>query len=69
MWFGWKRLIPGALIWIVVTAVVNTEGVSRNVRIGVFGALFLFVLIYIGKGDPRLKGAVVPQRRLPSGIA
>lgn len=69
MWFGWKRLIPGALIWIAVTAIVNTEGVTRNVRLGVFGLLFLLVLVYVGRGDPRLKGAVVPQRRLHRGAA
>lgn len=64
MWLGWKRLIPGALIWIFVTAVVNTEGVSRNVRLGVFAFLFLIVMVWVGKGDPRLTGAVTPQRRL-----
>ena len=69
MWLGWKRLIPAALLWIAVTAVVNTEGVSRNVRLGVFGVLFLIVLIWAGKGDPRLRSAVVPQRRLYRGAA
>lgn len=69
MWFGWKRLIPAALIWIAVTAIVNTDGISRGVRLGVFGLLFLLVMIVVGRGDPRLKGAVVPQRRLPSGAA
>lgn len=61
MWLGWKRLIPGALMWIMVTAVVNTEGVSRNVRGGVFVALFLVVLLVFGRGDPRMTQAVVPQ--------
>lgn len=64
MWLGWKRLIPAALLWIFVTAVVNTEGVSRNWRLAVFGGLFLIVLVWVGKGDPRLRGAVTPQRRL-----
>jgi NADH-quinone oxidoreductase subunit H len=63
MWLGWKRLIPGALAWIMVTAVVNTEGVSRNVRAGVFGALFVGVLIWVGRGDPRLTQTVAPQRK------
>ena len=67
MWLGWKRLIPAALLWIAVTAVVNTEGVSRGVRLGVFGVLFLIVIIWAGKGDPRLSSAVVPQRRLYRG--
>ncbi|HWC13105.1 MAG TPA: NADH-quinone oxidoreductase subunit H [Actinomycetota bacterium] len=63
MWLGWKRLIPGALLWIMVTAVVNTEGVGRNVRLGVFAALFLIVLVWVGRGDPRTVGAVAPQRK------
>jgi NADH-quinone oxidoreductase subunit H len=63
MWLGWKRLIPAALVWIMVTAVVNTEGVSRGVRLGVFGVLFLIVLAWVGRGDPRLTQAVTPQRQ------
>jgi NADH-quinone oxidoreductase subunit H len=62
MWLGWKRLIPVALGWIMVTAVLNTDGVSRGVRLGVFGTLFLFVLFWIGRGDPRLAGIATPQR-------
>jgi NADH-quinone oxidoreductase subunit H len=69
MWFGWKRLIPAALLWVAVSAVVNTDGVSRGVRLGVFAGLFLIVLAFVGRGDPRLKGAVVPQRRLSRGSA
>jgi NADH-quinone oxidoreductase subunit H len=69
MWFGWKRLIPAALLWVAVTAVVNTDAVGQGVRYGVFGGLFLIVLIFVGRGDPRLKGAVVPQRRLSRGSA
>jgi NADH-quinone oxidoreductase subunit H len=63
MWLGWKRLIPASLVWIMVTAVVNTDGVSRNARLVVFGILFVIVLFWLGKGDPRLTGAVTPQRR------
>ena len=63
MWLGWKRLIPGALLWIMVTAVVNTEGVSRGARLAVFGGLFLVVLFWVGRGDPRLVEAVAPQGR------
>jgi NADH-quinone oxidoreductase subunit H len=63
MWLGWKRLIPAALVWIMVTAIVNTDGVSRGVRLGVFGVLFLIVLAWVGRGDPRLTQAVTPQRR------
>jgi NADH-quinone oxidoreductase subunit H len=68
MWLGWKRLIPVALLWIMVTAVVNVnpEGANeqtlRNLRLGVFGALFLLVLLVVAKGDPRLKQIVTPER-------
>jgi NADH-quinone oxidoreductase subunit H len=63
MWLGWKRLIPAALLWVMVTAVVNTEGISRNVRLGVFAGLFLIVLAWAGRGDPRLTSSVSPQRK------
>ena len=62
MWLGWKRMIPAALLWIMVTAVVNTEGVSRQIRLAVFAGLFLAVLFVVAKGDPRLKQIVTPQR-------
>ena len=72
MWLGWKRLIPAALIWIMVTAVVNTEGISRNVRFAVFGALFLLVLVWMGRGDPRLTSFAKParsNRKVTSGVS
>ena len=62
MWLGWKRLIPGALLWIMVTAVVNTEGVSRGARLAVFATLFIVVVLWVGRGDPRLAETVAPQR-------
>ncbi len=69
MWLGWKRLIPAALAWIMVTAVVNTEGVPISVRRGMFLVLFLVVLVWIGRGDPRLKQVAAPQRGLSRGVA
>jgi NADH-quinone oxidoreductase subunit H len=69
MWLGWKRLIPGALLWIMVTAVVNTEGVSRNARLAVFGGLFIIVLIWVGRGDPRFAETVAPQRKPKAEVA
>ena len=69
MWLGWKRLIPAALLWILVTATVNTEGISRGVRLAVFGALIVLILVWVGRGDPRLTEAVTPQRRLRRGSA
>ena len=70
MWLGWKRLIPAALLWIMVTAVVNTDGIARNVRLAVFGVLFVVVLAWVGRGDPRLREAITPQsRRFQRGTA
>ena len=63
MWLGWKRLIPAALLWIMVTAVVYTEGVSRGARLAVFGGLFLAVVLWVGRGDPRLAETVAPRPR------
>jgi NADH-quinone oxidoreductase subunit H len=65
MWLGWKRLIPAALLWIVVTATVNTEGVSRNIRLAVFVVLAGLILVWVGRGDPRL--ALVMNRGGASG--
>ena len=70
MWLGWKRLIPIALGWILFTAVVNTDGISRGVRLVAFGILFAVVLLWVGRGDPRLKGIVAPKKGVvsaPSG--
>jgi NADH-quinone oxidoreductase subunit H len=63
MWLGWKRLIPASLIWILVTAVVNTPGVSRNVRLAMFAVLFVAAMAYLWRGDPRLKGITAPRTR------
>ena len=63
MWLGWKRLIPASLGWILVTAIVNTPGVSRGVRIGTFGVVAVILMLWIGRGDPRLTQAVSPQRK------
>jgi NADH-quinone oxidoreductase subunit H len=69
MWLGWKRLIPAALIWIMITAVVNTDGVPRSVRLMVFGGLAVLILLWAGRGDPRLADAVTPQKKVRSGAA
>ena len=69
MWLGWKRLIPAALGWIVVTAILNTPGVHRNVRLLVFIALFAIVALWVLRGDPRLKQIATPQRRPSHGRA
>jgi NADH-quinone oxidoreductase subunit H len=66
MWLGWKRLIPAALVWIMVTAVFNTSEVPRNVRMGVFAAVMLLVLVFVGRGDPRLKGLAASRARAVS---
>ncbi|MDQ3952729.1 MAG: NADH-quinone oxidoreductase subunit H [Actinomycetota bacterium] len=69
MWLGWKRLIPGALVWIMVTAVFNTSELSRNVRMGVFAAVMLLVLVWVGRGDPRLRSLAESRRKAVTGGA
>lgn len=64
MWLGWKRLIPGALAWIMATAVFNTEDLGRPWKLGTLAVLFVIAMIWIGRGDPRLLQATTPQRRL-----
>ncbi|HEX2058919.1 MAG TPA: complex I subunit 1 family protein [Actinomycetota bacterium] len=63
MWLGWKRLIPAALVWIMVTAVFNTSELSRNVRMGVFVGIMLLVLVWVGRGDPRLRSLAESRER------
>ncbi len=67
MWLGWKRLIPAALGWILVTAFVNTEGISRTWTYGAFAALFVVLMIWIGRGDPRLAETFTLNRRKAVG--
>ena len=62
MWLGWKRLVPAALGWIMVTAVFNTEDVPSGLRYGFFAVVFLIVLFWIGRGDPRLAELARPAR-------
>jgi NADH-quinone oxidoreductase subunit H len=69
MWLGWKRLIPAALIWIMVTAVLNTDDLSRNWKLSAIGVVFAGVMLWMGRGDPRLAGATTPQRGMTSGAA
>ncbi|MDQ3915532.1 MAG: NADH-quinone oxidoreductase subunit NuoH [Actinomycetota bacterium] len=67
MWLGWKRLIPAALVWIMVTAVFNTSEISRGVRMGVFAAVVLLVLVWVGRGDPRLRSLAASRAKSPGG--
>jgi NADH-quinone oxidoreductase subunit H len=69
MWLGWKRLIPAALGWIVVTAVLNTPGASFAVRLGAIGVMAAVVILWAGRGDPRLREAVTPAKGVSSGTA
>ena len=69
MWLGWKRLIPAALVWIMVTAAVNTDEVTRGARLAIFGALGLLILIWVGRGDPRLLAATTPEKGVSSGAS
>jgi NADH-quinone oxidoreductase subunit H len=63
MWLGWKRLIPAALVWIMVTAVFNTAELGREWRMGVFATVMLLVLVWVGRGDPRLRSLAESRRR------
>jgi NADH-quinone oxidoreductase subunit H len=63
MWLGWKRLIPAALVWIMVTAAFNTAELSRQVRMGVFAAVMVLVLVWVGRGDPRLRSLAESRAR------
>ena len=70
MWLGWRRLIPFAVVWIMITAVVNTDEVHRYIKLGVFAAFGVALVLWAGRGDPRLTQAVVPtKRRATSGTA
>jgi NADH-quinone oxidoreductase subunit H len=57
MAFGWKRLIPISLIWIVAVAAIRAVSLEKNVdrswllaAIGVVAAVFL-VLFFVGEKD------------------
>ena len=63
MWLGWKRLIPAALVWIMVTAAFNTAELDRQVRMGVFAAVMALVLVWVGRGDPRLRSLAESRQR------
>ena len=68
MWLGWKRLIPASLGWIVITAFVNTEGVPRTWTYGAFALLFVILMIWIGRGDPRLAETFQLDRKNKGGL-
>jgi NADH-quinone oxidoreductase subunit H len=69
MWLGWKRLIPAALGWIMVTAVLNTPGATFGVRLGAIGVMAAVVILWAGRGDPRLREAVTPTKGVSRGAA
>ena len=68
MWLGWKRLIPASLGWIVITAFVNTEGIPRTWTYVAFGALFVVLMLWIGRGDPRLADSFHVDRPRKRGV-
>ena len=70
MWLGWKRLIPAALAWILVTAVLNTPGLARGWQYATLGVMAVALMIWVGRGDPRLQGIVSVRKEVrPSGSA
>jgi NADH-quinone oxidoreductase subunit H len=69
MWLGWKRLIPAALLWIMVTATVNTAELSSRIRYGIFAAFAIVILLWVGRGDPRLAQVVAARKGASHGAA
>ena len=69
MWLGWKRLIPAALGWIMVTAVLNTPGIARGVQFVTLGLAAVVLMLWVGRGDPRLKGIVATTKGAARGAA
>ena len=69
MWLGWKRLIPAALGWILVTAVLNTPGIAREVQFVTLGLAAVVLMLWVGRGDPRLKGIVEVKKGAARGTA
>jgi NADH-quinone oxidoreductase subunit H len=69
MWLGWKRLIPAALLWIMVTATVNTAELSSQIRYGIFAAFAIVILLWVGRGDPRLAQVVAARKGASHGTA
>ncbi|MGH2819675.1 MAG: complex I subunit 1/NuoH family protein, partial [Actinomycetota bacterium] len=71
MWLGWKRLIPASLLWIMFTAVINTDfedaQLSQRVRLIALGVLFVIFIAWTVRGDPRLREIAMPEGRLSRG--
>ena len=68
MAFGWKRLIPISLVWIVAVATIRTisleGGLDRQyllIGIGVLAVLFL-ALFFIGEHERSRRGRPRPER-------
>ncbi|MGA8211089.1 MAG: NADH-quinone oxidoreductase subunit NuoH [Nocardioidaceae bacterium] len=65
MKFGWKYLIPGALLWIVLVATIRLVGleggVDRRYLVVAFGVLALLAvgLFFVGEKEPAEPGAGV----------
>jgi NADH-quinone oxidoreductase subunit H len=67
MWLGWKRLIPLSLGWIVVSAILRAPDLDRSWRVGAMVVAFGLAMLWLGRGDPRLRDAIAPQKGVSHG--
>lgn len=72
MQFGWKVLIPGSLLWILIVAtlrVISQEGASRPVLFAFAGAVVLIVMAlssFFDRAKLKRTERVYPQASTPS---
>ncbi|MEJ7775541.1 MAG: NADH-quinone oxidoreductase subunit NuoH [Nocardioidaceae bacterium] len=73
MAFGWKRLIPVALLWIVAVATIRSislaGGIDRQyllIGIGILASLFL-VMFFFGEDEPDEEPTSTPVAARPGG--
>ncbi|HTW15557.1 MAG TPA: NADH-quinone oxidoreductase subunit NuoH [Nocardioides sp.] len=75
MAFGWKRLIPAALLWIIAVATIRAisldDGIDRQyllIGIGVLVALFLAMFFFADEKDEDEPAAVAPPAPQPGAF-
>jgi NADH-quinone oxidoreductase subunit H len=75
MAFGWKRLIPAALLWIIAVATIRAisldDGIDRQyllIGIGVLVALFLAMFFFADEKDEDEPVAVAPPAPQPGAF-
>src|SRR5690349_3824382 len=75
MAFGWKRLIPAALLWIIAVATIRAisleDGIDRQyllIGIGVLVALFLGLFFFSDEESEEEPAAAAPQAPKPGAF-